>query len=165
MHKLRNTIDLIVERVLVILMALLTLDVLWQVVSRYLTPSPSSWTEELARFLLIWVAILGAAYMTGKKAHISIDLISSKLEKEANERLQKFIHILILLFGLFVLVIGGINLINITLTNGQTSTAMRVPLGYIYLVIPLSGILIMFYSILHITSTEPTETDHFPNQA
>lgn len=150
MEKAKKFIDKVAERLLVILMGVLTLDVLWQVISRYVMTNPSSWTEELARYLLIWVAILGAAYVTGQKGHISIDLISTRISPAQNRRLTVFIRIMIMLFAIFIMVVGGGNLIHITLTNGQASPAMGIPLGYIYCIIPISGLLIVFYTLVHI---------------
>ncbi|MCK4698921.1 MAG: TRAP transporter small permease subunit, partial [Bacteroidales bacterium] len=77
--RLRKKIDKILYVFLAIVMAILVLDVLWQVASRYLFNSPSSFTDELAGFLLIWVGLLGAAYGTGTKIHLAIDLLPSKL--------------------------------------------------------------------------------------
>ena len=76
--KLRVIIDKVIENFLVLITGILVLDVLWQVISRYLLKSPSSFTDELARFLLIWVGILGAAYATGKKMHLAIDVLINR---------------------------------------------------------------------------------------
>lgn len=144
---LRKRIDSFLFWVLVILMSIMTLNVLWQVASRYLTKSPSSFTDELARFLLIWVSLLGASYVTGKKLHLAIDILPSKLRGRKERNLNMFIYLVVAAFALLVMVWGGINLVYITLTLKQTSAALNVPLGYIYSVIPLSGIIIIYYSL------------------
>lgn len=148
--RLRRVIDAVLSRVVIVLMATLVVDVLWQVASRYLLHSPSSYTDELARYLMIWVALLGAAYMTGQRGHLAIDLLPSQLPPPARRYLQMFIDSLVLLFALCVMVIGGGRLVYITLTLEQISPALQVPLGYVYLVIPASGVLIMLYSLLNI---------------
>ena len=145
---MRKYLDMTLEKVLIFLMAVMTINVIWQVATRYLTfifENPSSFTEELARFLLIWVGLLGAAYATGKKLHLAIDLIKSP-------RLDKFVQVLIFLFSLTAMVIGGIRLVYISFSLGQTSSAMQIPLGYIYLVIPLSGVIICYYTLVHLFS-------------
>ena len=128
----------------------MVINVLWQVFSRYILKSPSSWTDELARFLLIWLGLLGAAYATGKKMHLAIDLLPMSLEGKKADRLNVVIQIIVLLFALFAMVLGGMRLVYITLILEQTSAAMSVPLWIVYLVIPISGILIVYYSILNI---------------
>ncbi len=156
---MRKLIDSILEKSLVVLMALMLIQVLWQVFSRYIIRIPSSFTDELSRFLLIWIGLLGASYATGKKMHLTIDLLPSMLKGKKKERLDLIINILVITFALFVMAIGGIRLVYITLTLGQTSSALEIPLGYIYSVIPLSGALIMFYSIMNIIDNpnKPTE--------
>ncbi|MEQ8811152.1 MAG: TRAP transporter small permease subunit, partial [Imperialibacter sp.] len=107
MKALRQKIDKITETGLVILMGLLVLDVLWQVASRYILRSPSSFTDELARYLLIWVALIGAAYATGKNMHLAIDILPGKLEGAKAVLLHRFIYFLILFFAALVMVVGG----------------------------------------------------------
>ena len=158
-RRIRRVIDGMLSRVVIVLMAALVIDVLWQVVARYLLHSPSSYTDELARYLLIWVALLGAALMTGRRGHLAIDLLPSHLAPVPRHYLEILIDSLILLFALFVLLIGGARLVFITLTLEQISPALRVPLGYVYLVIPLSGVLVMLYSLLNIFDRRRPDLD------
>lgn len=151
MEKLKINIDFVLKWILVVIMAAMTINVLWQVFSRFLLQSPSSFTEELARYMLIWLGILGAAYVAGQKMHLAIDLLPTKLTGKSKAILDIFINLSIFVFALTVLVIGGIRLVIITLMLNQISAAMQVPLGYIYLVLPLSGLLMMFYSLFFIT--------------
>jgi len=149
--KLRNKIDFFLFWLLVSLMSVMVLNVLWQVASRYLMQSPSSFTDELARYLLIWVGLLGASYVTGKKLHLAIDILPTHLEGKKARNLHAFINILVALFAFFVMVWGGIKLVYITLTLNQTSAALNLPLGYVYTVLPLSGLMIIYYSIANLT--------------
>lgn len=146
MNKIINTI---LERILVFLMGFMVLNVLWQVISRYIPVFPNSFTDELARYLLIWVGILGAAYATGKHMHLALDLLPEKLQGVAKFRLMIFINSLVTIFAFLVMVIGGIRLVYITLYLEQHSAALGIPLGYVYSVLPLSGALIIYYSIYH----------------
>lgn len=143
----RKKVDTILGTLVTVIMGILVINVLWQVVSRFLVGRPSSFTDELAGYLLIWVGLLGAAYATGKKQHLAIDLISKKLSEEKNRRLQTLINILIAAFALIVLVIGGSNLVYIAFHLNQISSALQIPVGYVYLVLPLSGLFIIYYAI------------------
>ena len=154
---MKTLIDKIIEKTLVVLMVVLVLDVLWQVLSRYLnevlannfnTKMPAgfyAFTDELAGFLLIWVALAGAAYATGKKQHLAIDLLSAKLSDKGKVRLSMLIDGFIFLFALSVLTVGGIWLVYTRFYLGQVSAAMEIPIGVVYLIIPVSGILIGYY--------------------
>ena len=63
MQKFAKILDAVLKPALVLLMVALVSSVSWQVISRYIFSSPSSWTEEVARFLLIWIGVLGAAFL------------------------------------------------------------------------------------------------------
>jgi TRAP-type C4-dicarboxylate transport system permease small subunit len=145
--KLRQKIDRIIELFLVIIMSLLVIDVLWQVFSRYILNSPSSFTDELAGFLLIWVGLFGAAYVTGKNEHLAIDLLLTKLSASGKLKLETIINLLIILFTVFVLILGGTWLVYTRFTLEVKSAALQIPLGYVYIVLPISGFMILYYSI------------------
>ena len=141
-----KTLDRLLESVLVLLMIGLVFDVVWQVFARYVLQNPSSFTDELARYLLIWVGYLGAAYGTGKKVHLAIDILASKLTTRRLGVLHRnSVALLIISFAFLVLVIGGGRLVYITVILEQSSSALGVPLGLVYSVIPLSGMLIITY--------------------
>lgn len=146
----KNIIDKFLSWTVVVLMSIITVNVLWQVFSRFVLQNPSSFTEELARYMLIWIGILGAAYVAGQKLHLAIDLLSTKLTGKSKSVLEIFIQLCIFVFSFFVMVIGGVRLVYITLQLNQISAALQLPLGYVYLVLPISGILMMFYSICFI---------------
>ncbi len=137
---------------LIIIMALMVINVTWQVLSRYVVMSPSSFTDELARFLLIWLGLLGAAYVAGHNEHLAIDILPQKLTGKAKDKLMIFIHVIIIGFAVPVMIFGGSNLVYITYILGQKSTTLQVPLAYIYTIIPISGLLILLYQILDIQS-------------
>lgn len=150
LERARKRIDRLLELALVLLMGANVLNVLWQVFTRFVLQNPSSYTEELARYLLIWVGLLGASYAAGKKMHLAIEVVLQGLRNKAKVWVEIIIQIFVFLFSLFVIVMGGIRLVSITLTLAQTSAALQIKLGYVYLVLPLSGILIMFYASVFI---------------
>ena len=138
------------EVMLVVLMSILVLDVLWQVGSRYILNSPSSFTDELAGYLLICVSLLGAAYVAGRKEHLAIDILLRKSSPERQKKLMLLIEIIILLFAFLVMVVGGIWLVYTRFILDVKSAALQLPLGYVYVVLPLSGMVISYYSVYHI---------------
>ncbi|MCD4769486.1 MAG: TRAP transporter small permease [Bacteroidales bacterium] len=144
---MRAKIDKVLEIILVIIMSVLVLDVLWQVVSRYVLSSPSSFTDELAGFLLIWVGLLGAAYVAGKNEHLAIDLMLQRSGPARKKILNMIINVSIILFSFFVFVTGGIWLVYTRFALEVKSASLEIPLGYVYLILPLSGLLIVYYTI------------------
>ena len=146
--KFRAQIDSILEKTLVIIMSLMVIDVLWQVFSRYILANPSSFTDELARYLMIWVGVLGAAYVAAKGNHVAITYFSEKMSTAKLKKIQLFINLTILSFAVLGMFIGGVRLVYITMVLEQLSPSLKIPLGVVYSVIPISGILIIFYKIL-----------------
>jgi len=150
MRKFQHKLNRVLEVFLVFLMTVLVLDVLWQVFSRYLLSSPSSFTDELAGFLLIWVGVLGAAYVAARKEHLAIDILIQKSPPARQQLLLYIIHSLIFLFALSVMVIGGVVLMYTRFVLQVKSAALQLPLGYVYIILPISGLIIMYYEVLHI---------------
>ncbi len=141
------------EKTLALLMALLVLDVIWQVVTRFLLNNPSSFTDELARFLLIWLGLLGAALVSGHKMHLAIDLLSDRIRSPQSQKyLAIFIDIVVLITALSIMVFGGSKLVYTIWSLGQTSTALQVPLSVVYTIVPISGLLITYFAIDDILS-------------
>jgi TRAP-type C4-dicarboxylate transport system permease small subunit len=137
----------VLEKILVGLMALLVLDVLWGVTTRYLFNLQASWTEELARFLMIWIALLGAAYASAQKLHLSIPLIFNFLSTNNKKWLETFISGMVIFFAVAVMVVGGVELMLLTNLLGQLSPALRLPMWMIYSIIPLSGLLTIVFTV------------------
>jgi TRAP-type C4-dicarboxylate transport system permease small subunit len=151
MHKTYTFLNKAIENLLVIIFGALVLDVVWQVASRYLIGQSSSFTEEFARFALIWLAILGAAYINGQPSgHLSMDFLVDKLSPAQQRTRRQRIQYFMILFAVVVMIIGGGNLVYITLKLGQTSPALHVPLGYVYAIVPVSGLLIVYFCIYRI---------------
>ncbi len=145
--RVRVFINTVLEWTLIFLMSFLVLDVLWQVISRYVMNSPSSYTDELAGYLLIWVGLLGAAYVAGKREHLAIDLLLQKSSEERKFKLEMIIGVFIILFAITVMVIGGSWLVFTRFFLSVKSAALNIPLGVIYLVLPISGLLITYFNI------------------
>jgi len=164
MRRLRAGVDAALGWLLAVLMGAGVANVVWQVFSRYVLRSPCSYTEELARYLLIWVGLLGAAYGAGRGMHLAIDLVPSRLAGPARRRLDAALALAVLAFALAVMVWGGGRLVWMTLVLGQRSAAMGVPLGYVYLALPVSGALMAFYAAAAVAGCPPPEAPR-PDEA
>lgn len=138
------------EWLIVFLLSIMLFSVLWGVGSRYLFADQSSWTDELARFMLIWVSIFGAVYISGKNAHIAIDLLPASVSVKNKIYLDIFNAVIIALFVIVIFIIGGIRYVYVSFILNQTSAALGISMGYVYLVLPIAGLIIIFYKILQI---------------
>ena len=126
---------------------LLVVCVVFQVFSRYVLGTPSTLTDELARFLFIWVGLMGAAYAMGQKRHLAIDLLVIKLEEQPVKlrALKLLISVISMAFAGVIMVYGGGSLMMKTLATGQVSPSIGVEMGLVYAAIPLSGCFMLFY--------------------
>ena len=148
MGQLKRILDKFLEVLLMVAVAVLVIDVLWQVFTRFVMGKPSSWTEELATFLLIWVSLLGAAVALGRGAHLGIDYFVSKLPERDRIQTELFVFAVITVFSLLAMVVGGIGLVKRTLDVEQISVALHIPMGYVYLAIPISGAFLVLYGLI-----------------
>lgn len=140
-------IEKALEFFLASLLVLMVLDVTWQILTRFLPTNPSSYTEELARFLLVWIGLLGGAYAFRKKSHLGIDLLTNALPTRQKLWVQLFTLLLCFAFAASAMVYGGAQLVLLTLELNQMSAALNLPMGFVYSVIPLSGALICLFSV------------------
>lgn len=153
MQSLLKKLDRVLAVFLIILMIGIVVDVSWQVLSRFIVGRPSSVTEEIARFLLIWIGLLGAAYAYRTHAHLGLDVLTAKLPMEKRVRVEILAQLLSFGFAASVMVYGGIHLVKLQLMVEQTSAALQIKMGYVYLVLPLAGVLICIYAIDNMSNT------------
>lgn len=147
--KVKLFLDQFIQVLIALLMALMVINVTWQVFSRYVMGDPSSFTDELSRYMMIWLGMAGAAYVSGKNGHLAIDILPEKLQGNKLLALQLFIHSMVVFFGLVIMIWGGGNLVYITQTLQQKSATLQIPLSWIYGIIPISGVLVVFYHSFH----------------
>ncbi|HZD52382.1 MAG TPA: TRAP transporter small permease [Woeseiaceae bacterium] len=146
-------IDRAFRALLAALMAAMVLSVTWQVVSRYVLGSPSSWTEELSRFLLIWIGLLGGSYAYHVKMHLGLDLLARKLPPGARRIQSRFIHVTVIFFAVTALIGGGLRLIWLVWELRQHSAALGVPMALVYCSLPISGLMLVLYAGIALSDT------------
>ena len=112
-----------------------------------LLESQSSWTEELARYLMIWVGLLGACLAFEKRAHLGVDYFVGKFDPLAAKLLKLVALGVVLLFAVFALIIGGWQLVSRTLELGQMTPTLGIPKGWIYFAVPLSGVFTTIFTL------------------
>ena len=119
-------------------------SVLIQVISRTFLPKTPSWTEELARYLFIYMVAFGSSVAVHKKEFVAVDLIIDFLPKIIRKLIELVINIVLLLFVTFVLLKSVLSFA--ILEYRMVSTAMQVPMQYIYFsMIILFGLLILSF--------------------
>jgi TRAP-type C4-dicarboxylate transport system permease small subunit len=146
-RKIKKVLDKFLDTLVATSMAVLTIDVTWQVITRFIIGNPSDWTEELATNLMIWVGLLGAAVALNHKEHLGIDYFVGKLAPQKRLFTEAFVYLTVSLFSILVMFFGGLRLVTVTFMLGQVSPAMKLPMGYVYLAVPVAGIFLTIYAV------------------
>lgn len=133
------------EVLLMVMVAVLTLTVLWGVFTRFCLGSQAAYTDELARILLVWVSMVGAALAFGVKAHLGVDFFVNKLHPEARKTLSMLVQVVTVALALFVFIIGGWGLAMGQM--GQQLPTLPISRGMVYISIPLGGVLICLFAL------------------
>lgn len=136
--------------VLIILTFVMVACVTWQVIGRYVFSSSSTVTEELSRFCFMWIGLLGAAQAAAKRQHLAIDLMAMKLKGIKKRILTVFIESCVIFFSSMVMIKGGYMLAMRTFATKQISPALQIPMGYIYLIVPIAGALFILFALIEI---------------
>ena len=148
LFSLKRPIDRLLETALVLLFFTLFSCVIIQVFTRYVLNDPAIFTEEASRFAIIWLSLLGTAYACGRLEHMAYTMLPEKLGGNKLLAHMRSVALMVLFFALTVMVYGGGKLVIRALQFEQLSATLALPMGYIYLCIPISGTLIVFYQLL-----------------
>lgn len=144
---MRKAADGLLRLGIITVFFVLLICVSWQVISRYVLNAPSTVTDELARFLFMWLALIGGAYTYGQGRHLAIDLLPLSLQGRSRQIVEAMITLLIVGFALLIMVKGGGQLMQKTLASGQISPSLQLKMGWVYGAVPISGLIICAYGI------------------
>ena len=147
MHKVRAGIMRILGIVIICLFAMMTVIGTYQIVTRYFFNRPSTVSEELLTYSFTWMSLLASAYVFGKRDHMRMGFLADKITGPARKCLEIAIDLLTFAFAGVVMVYGGISITKLTMI--QTTASLRVPMGYIYVIVPVTGLLIMLFSLMN----------------
>lgn len=119
----------------------------FQVTVRYIFRSPSSVSKVLTRYCFVWLILLSATYVFGQKDHICITFLKDKAKGKMKLFLDLLIEGVTIFFSAAVLVYGGAVITSMNML--QYDSILKIPTGTIYSIIPVCGLLVIFYSVCH----------------
>lgn len=148
MNKLRKYVNQALE--ILAGSSLLAMVVLttWQVITRYLLKDPSTWSEELVSYLFAFASLFGAAIVSGERNHMNIPILIERMGHKMQVAFGILGELVAALFSLSILIYGGIKIS--ILAMGQMTSSLHIPIGVFYVVLPVTGVLILLYSVLNI---------------
>jgi len=148
MHAVKKAVDAVLGVIAWVLFTALVVIVVWQVFSRQVLGSPSTWTEEAARQVFVWVGLISAAFVFGERGHIAVEVIVRKFPRRVEVIIAVLVQVTILFFALVALVWGGWRASQNAWT--QSLSALPFTVGQMYLALVVSGVLTAFYSIYYL---------------
>jgi len=143
----------LLEAALILAVGVLVLDVLWGVFTRYALAEQAKWTEELARFLLIWISLLGGAVAFGEKAHLGVDYFVGKFDPTARKLTTIWGQLVVLFFAVTVFMIGGTRVVADALQMEQMTPALGWKMGHVYLALPIAGVFMILFTVEQLLET------------
>jgi len=132
MRKVFNTLDKVEELILILLMTIMTVSIVIQVFSRTILSISLSWTEEISRFILVWVTYVGASLGVKRGAHIGVEAFSMLLPKKVRQFVEYIVLVLCIIFT-FVVFKESLVILQTQMFTGQKSAAIELPMWIPYL--------------------------------
>ena len=144
MERTSTTINRTAEIALLVIISVMACVVFVEVVFRYALMLPLFWTEEFARYCLVWSSLLGASVALKRGEHIAVTFFVHRFPRGVAPQAACVVSASIALF-LAVMLWGGVHLV--ILTRHQLSPAMRIPMSWPYLAIPISSFIMLFHEL------------------
>lgn len=140
--KISDWLNRFCEFLLIATLSAMTIAVFLQVLFRYVVHLPLFWTEEFARYCLIWASLLGASVALKRKQHIAVTYFIEHMPTSLATKLTLAAQVSVVLI-LAIIIWGGIKLVLIT--SAQISPALRIPMAVPYLALPLGSAVMLFH--------------------
>jgi TRAP-type C4-dicarboxylate transport system permease small subunit len=124
---------------------LMTVSTLVGILFRYVMTNPLPWTEELARYTMIWMGLMAISMGVKRESHLGLNIIVNLLPEMLQTLLKMISRILMGLFLYILMVYGGKMAMN---GMHQTMPALQIPMGYVLIAVPLSGLISLVQLVL-----------------
>lgn len=147
LHQVKDMIMKILGLVIIFLFAAMTVIGTYQIITRYFFNRPSTISEELLTYSFTWMSLFASAYVFGKKDHMRIGFFADKITGNTKKYLEFAIEILAFAFAGVVMVYGGSAITKLTMM--QTTASLQIPMGYVYVAVPVAGLIIMVFSLIN----------------
>ncbi|QGP93695.1 2,3-diketo-L-gulonate TRAP transporter small permease protein YiaM [Neomoorella glycerini] len=143
-NQLKHFVIKVLEYLIIICVGTAIASAFLQVIFRYVLNNSLTWSEELTRYLFIWVVFMAAPVALVRKMHMGVDIIFNRLPGKIKIFTEAIIELCVAIFAI-TLVNYGFKLTSIAMN--QPSPAMRIPMGYVYLAIPLGSLFLTWFAL------------------
>lgn len=148
LNRVRKGVDLLLGWLCITVFVALVAIVAWQVFTREVLNNTAPWTQEAAQYSFVVLAMIAAAYVFSERGHIAVEILIEKLPLLWRRAAAVVIELIVIFFIVAVFIIGGIAVAQ----NAwhQNLSSLPLTIGQIYMIMPIAGVLILFYSIVQI---------------
>lgn len=144
----QKVVDKIIAGICLAVFTGLVVIVTWQVFTRQVLKNSAPWTEEAARYSFIVLAMFAAAYVFSERGHIAVEMLLEKFPQRLQKSMAVLIEVLVAFFIGSAFVYGGA-LLSQNSWN-QNSATLPLTVGQVYMVVPIAGVIILFYCLVNI---------------
>lgn len=148
MTKIRRGMNTLLSTIAAIILITMSVLVIYQVFTRYVLNNPADFTEEIIRYLLIWICFIGAAYAFNSRQHMALLFVQSQMKPQARRALVIFSDVLVLLFAIFVMLMGGVKLA--VSARQEFSSLLGIPRSLVYAMAPIGGVFTIVAQIINL---------------
>lgn len=142
--RLNDVINKMFGYVLAFVLAFMTIIIFWQVIARYVVGSSLTWSEELSRFLMIFMVLIGSSLALRDGKLISVEVVQEALKGKAKKWLSVIAHLISIIFYIILIIYG----LRVAENFGnQIAPGTRISMYFIYLSLPIGGFLLLLNSI------------------
>lgn|GEM_PF-149975 len=145
---LRRLIDRVLAVLCIVAFTALVVIVTWQVFTREVLNNSAPWTTEAASYMFVILAVFAAAYVFSERGHIAVGILVEKLPLGGQRIMAVVIELIVMFFILLVFIFGGLRVS--ANSWGQDLSTLPFSVGQMYLVLPIAGVIILFYSLAHL---------------
>lgn len=144
-----NIIKKILEVICAVLFTVLVVIVVWQVIARQILDNPQAWTEEASRMTFVWLGLFASAFVFAERGHTAVDFAVSKLPAGAQKGVAIAVQAIIVFFAISLMVWGGFRA-GQGAGNQHLAALSFLTLGQMYMVLPITGVLIALFGLQNI---------------
>ena len=148
---IKNVLNKILAILCTVTLCIMTVLVVYQVITRYVFNAPSPFSEALSQYLFVWMIMFGSAYVYGSREHLTIDLLKDKFSPKLNMIVEVIANICLFAFILLVCVYGGWKY-----TASQVNRidpSLHISMAILYTSVPFTGVITLYYAVYNCISS------------
>ncbi len=148
-YKIKGKCEKVIDWIGIIFFSMIFIIALFQIIMRWVLNSPVTWSEELIRFMYVWICFIGWTIASRNGSHIKINAIYKNLSENVQKVVETFNCTIVCVFGVLMVKYG----INMTII-GRKGRGVTIPISFdwVYVIAPIASAIIIFYKVLELIS-------------